>query len=182
MWGGRTAKLAPTVKSFSCSLCDFTVKNRFDLLRRHLKGKHKLGPDKLARKCAKYTVSNSWGTQSKSLSSVLIMVSVLFQDKFSRKDCGEIVANIWEHKKRGQDAANLKLARTEPAEVWTARLEQESEDLPKTDADTERVPSAAQVGKDIETTGALLKEFWRYCVRSTGTVETTASGYSRYVR
>ncbi len=68
------------------------------------------------------------------------------------------------------------------AEVWTARLEKESEDLPEADADTGRVPSAAQVGKDIETTGALLKEFWWYCVSLTGTVETTASGYSRYVR
>ncbi len=111
------------------------------------------------------------------------------QDKsrqFSCDECGKIVANIWEHQKGSRCpalAAKQKLARAEHAEkVWTARLERETEDLPDADADTGRIPSAAQVGQDIETTGALLKEFWRYCVRSTGTAETTASGYSRYVR
>ncbi len=54
--GGRTAKLAPTVKTFACSLCSYTAKNRYDSLRRHLKGKHKLGPEELQRECAKYKV------------------------------------------------------------------------------------------------------------------------------
>ncbi len=58
-WDGRTAKLAPTVKSFSCSLCSYTVKNRFDSLRWHLKGKHKLGPEDLQLECAKFKVSTN---------------------------------------------------------------------------------------------------------------------------
>ncbi len=114
------------------------------------------------------------------------MASFLFQDKsrqFSCEECGKIVANIWKHQKGGQDAAKLKLACAERAEkVWTSRLEWETEDLPDADEDTGRIPSAAQIGKDIETTGALLKEFWRYCVRSTGTAESTATVYARYVK
>ncbi len=77
--------------------------------------------------------------------------------------------------------AKRKLARAERAEkVWTARLKRETEDLPDADEDTGQIPSAAQVGKDIETAGALLKEFWRYCERSTGTAESTA--YAHYVK
>ncbi len=39
---GWKTKPAPTVTVFSCSRCDYTVKNRFDSLRRHFRGKHKL--------------------------------------------------------------------------------------------------------------------------------------------
>ncbi len=163
---GRKTKPAPTMLTFSCSRCDYSVKNRFDSLRRHFRGKHKLEGVELAQECAKY--------KDKSR-------------KYTCEKCGKVSTNIWEHLKGNRCpavAAERKLQAAAAVEkAWSARREREAEDVEEPDdEETGRIPSDGQLSKDIETTGDLLKSFWRYCTRSTGTAEGTASCYGRYVK
>ena len=53
---GKQAHLAPTAKMFSCTRCPYTSRNRFDALRRHFVGKHKLSRAELEQEVALYKV------------------------------------------------------------------------------------------------------------------------------
>ena len=64
--------------TYSCRRCDYTVKNGFDSLCRHFRGKHKLEGAELQQECAKY--------KNKSR-------------KYTCKKCGKITTNVWEHLK-----------------------------------------------------------------------------------
>ncbi len=181
--GGRKTKPAPTVTVFSCSFCNYSAKNRFDSLRRHYKGKHKLDGAALQQECAKYKVCLSISELNHYKNEVLLQDK---SRKYACEKCNKITSNIWEHMKGSRCpvvAAERKLAAATHAEkVWSARKERETQDQEAPDEDEGSVPSASQVAKDIETTGELLRDFWRFCVRSTGTAESTATAYARYVK
>ncbi len=53
---GKKARLAPTAKMLSCTRCPYTPRNRFDALRRHFVGEHKLTGAELAQEVTLYKV------------------------------------------------------------------------------------------------------------------------------
>ena len=53
---GKKTRLAPTAKMFSCTRCPYTPRNRFDALRRHFVGEHKLTGAELAQEVTLYKV------------------------------------------------------------------------------------------------------------------------------
>ena len=99
------------------------------------------------------------------------------------------MANIWEQSKGKRCPVRAAKMQLEAAEKvgrsWTARLEQGAEaldDAAEAAEDAGQVPTAAQLTTDIESTGGLLRAFWRLCVHQTGAAENAANSYTRYVR